>query len=421
MAYLNLMTKSDVDNLIPEKWEKKLRYNAKWASVFDKFEGPEGSNKPIIVRNDFTKEPGDLVHINVISRLRNAGVTGESTLKTNEGKFSIGQFDVQVDWVRNAVSFTAKATKEAMFNNIMTAQRLNADWLAQEKDSDMFTQLITTASPDTLYGGSASTQATLDSTSTFGVAEINRIKLALVRKKALPIKVKVDKGVELPFYVIMISEMDGWNLKADFLWNKYQCEAAVRGLENPVFTGALGIINGCIIHVVSGLAGDQGTPLRPEASIYGAHNNSVTTITVGVSTAVNWTKYFADSGTLSIMNSSGEKEYVSYSAKTYNTFTTAGRGATYGSSTGDGASAYVAGDIVTQSNYLTRQIGMGAEIAIRSWGLHPTRITELEDFGFEVGIGVKAVYGQKAIEDVDGNKPNFLIMECYGENPNIGM
>jgi N4-gp56 family major capsid protein len=416
MPTLNLHTTANLDNLIPEHWEKKIRDDAAKKAFWDKFEGAEGSNQPIIVRNDFTKQAGDLVHINVVSELYNDGVTGESTLKGSEGKLSIGQFNLTVDWLRNAIAFNKRATKRALFDAIMVSNRRLSDWLARRKDEDMFTQLLDTATPDTLYANDATSSATLGTNDTFGTTEIDRIRLALMRKGAIPISTVTKGKGEFPVYAIVISEVDAYNLKADAVWVDAQANANIRGEDNPLFSGAFGMYGGVLIYVHHGISGFQGSPLRPEASIYGAHANDVTTITVGADTTKNYTKFFPSSGTIQI-NKAGAFEYVSYTGKTNNTFTTCTRGATYGGTAKDGATTYAGSELVTLYNHRARQVGFGAEIAARVWGQQPQRITQTEDYGFEYGIGIEAIYGQKAIEDSAAKKPNYLIMESYAANP----
>lgn len=332
------------------------------------------------------------------------------------------QFDVTVDWIRDAVSFTKKAKKEALLDLIIASNGALSDWLAQEKDSDTFTELLSTASPATLYAGDAVGRTTLDAGCKFGTTEIDRLRLALIRKRAIPISIIRVGQQQIPIFGVAISEMDEYNLKADAVWVKRNCEALVRGEQNPLVTAALGMYNGMLIYPHYGLAGDQGTPLRPEASIYGSHTAAVTTITVGDSgDGTDYTRYFDDSGTIAIINSSGNKEYVTYTGKEDYAFTGCSRGATYGADgAADGASAYTGDEIITQCNHLTKQIGFGAEIGARSWALHPRPTTEVEDYGFELGIGVEAVWGNKAIEDSNGDKPNYLIMESYAANPNRG-
>lgn len=419
MATLNLTTKSTLDNAIPEYWDKKLRIDAARKAFWSKFEGKEGSEMPIIRRDDFTKKAGDLVHIQTISQLGGDGVTGESTLEGNEEQLALGQFDLSVDWLRHAVAFTKKATKEALFNAIMAANGLLSSWMARRMDADLFIELVTTLAPDTLYAGDATSSATLGTNDTFGTTELDRIRLALLRKGAIPIRIIRKNKMEYPVFACVISEMDEYNLIADSVWVQTQQRVGPRTEDNPLFTMALGLYHGMLVYTHNGIAKYQGTPIRPEAAIYGAHNDSVATITVGVNTNKNYTKFFPSSGTLAIVNSSGEKEFVSYAAKTNNTFTTAGRGASYGGSAADGVSAYVTGDLITLYNHRAKVVGFGAEMAARSYGQFPQPIHQEHDYGFEKGVGIESVYGQDAIQNKDGDYPNYLIMETYAANPSI--
>lgn len=423
MATLNVSTATTLDNAIPEYWEVKIRKDAARKAFWSKFEGGEGSSMPIVRKDDFQKKPGDTLHIQTLSQLGGDGVTGENTLAGNEEQLSLGQFDLTVDWLRHAVAFTEKATKQANFDAIMAANELLSSWMARRLDSDLFTRIITTDSPDAMYCNDATTAATLGVNDTFGTTELDRIRLALIRKGAIPIRTIRKGSEEIPVYAVVISEVDEYNLSADTVWVQAQRDAKARGEDNPLFTAALGMYHSMIVYVHYGLSGYQGTPLRPEAAIYGAHANDVTTITVGANTNKNYTKFFDSAGTIAIVNSSGEKEFVTYTGKTNNTFTGCTRGASYqaatesGGADADGASVYTGGELVTAYNHKSIVVGFGAEIAARGWGQHPVPIHQEEDYGFEKGIGIKAVFGQKAIEDSAGDKPNYLIMHSYSGNP----
>lgn len=425
MSTLNLTAKTDLGYSIPEYWDVKVRVDAARKAFWSKFEGKQGASMPIIRRDDFTKKAGDLVHIQTLSQLGGDGVTGESTLEGNEEKLSLGQFDLSVDWLRHAVAFTEKAEKESNFDAMMAANELLSSWMARRQDADLFTELVTTLSPDTLYAGDATTSATLGTNDTFGTTELDRIRLALLRKGAIPIRIIRKNKSEYPVYACVISEMDEYNLIADAVWVQTQQRVGPRTEENPLMTMAMGLYHGMLVFSHHGMTGYQGTPIRPEAAIYDAHNDSATTIKVGASTAKNYTKFFASSGTIAIVNGSGEKEFVSYTGKTNNTFTTCTRGADYqeagqaGGTDADGASAYVAGNLVTQYNHRSIAVGFGAEMAARSYGMFPTPIHQEHDYGFEKGVGIKAVYGQDAIENKDGDYPNYLIMETYAANPSV--
>ena len=415
VATLNLHTYvagQEFDSAVPEFWSERLFDDgirkAFWGS---RFEGKEGSNKPIVTKDDFTKGPGDKIHFQVMSQLISTGITGESTLQGNEDKLSMSQFDLTVNWIRNAVAFTENLERRVNFSIVSVARQRLSDWIARYIDEDMDIQLITTESPSTLYAGDASTEATLGDNDTFGTEEIDRIKLALQRKGAIPISVKTKDGEELDTYGIAISEVDEYWLKGDSVWQQAQRDAGPRSYEdNKIFTGALGIYNGCILYVrrsVRSANNIQGSPLRPECRLSTTIASSgETTITVGTNTKANYTKFFPSTGTLRI-----DSEDITYSAKAATTFTINGRA--QNSTT---AAAHTAGALITLRNVST-QIGFGAEVAVRGWGMKPTPISQTFDYGFENGIGIKAIFGQIAVKDTASACKNYLLMKSYAKNP----
>lgn len=417
MATLNTMTYNsgagELDYAIPALWNKRL-YNdgirkAFWGS---RFEGAEGSSKPIIVKDDLEKGPGDVIHFQVLSDLFSSGVTGETSLMGSEDKLAMAQFDLTVDWIRNAVAFTKNVQRRVNFDIVQVARQRLSDWMSRYIDEGMFYQLITTESPDTLYAGDAPTEASLGANDTFGVEEIDRIKLALQRKGALPISSKMSSGEELEAFGIVISEVDEYWLKGDEDWKKAQFYAADRGTGNPLFTGAIGMWNGCIVYVnrsVKSANNVLGSPLRPEGRLYSTIDASTTGanyVTLGASGKTNFTKFFPATGTLKI----GSEE-LTYTAKSVYGFTISARGAN-----GTTGAIHTAGDLVTLRDVST-QIGFGAEVAVRGWGMKPNPITQLYDYGFENGIGIEAIFGQVAIKNTAGVAKNYLLCKSYANNP----
>jgi len=421
MATLNVTTATTIDANIPEYWATKVIRDAVQKAFWSRFEGPEGSSgKPIIRKDDPLKKAGDAVHFTTLANLYGDGVTGANTLAGSEQVFDIDSFSLSVDWVRNAVAYNARAEGRALMDLAKWAGTLLSDWFARKTDFDLFTQITSTDSPTTLYANAATSEATLDYSlgTTFGVNEIERIVLELESMGAEPVSMIRDNGEEFYSYGIVISEFDAYHLRNDSLWWKMNAEAGVRGQKNPLFKGAIGEIFGATIYVLRGVRGLQGTPLRPETKIYSTHNNSTTTILVGSGSddGNNYTKNFADTGEISVVNSSGATEFMTYTSKTAYSFTVTGRGETYGSTTSS-ASAYTGNERVTQGHYLSKQVGFGSNIAIRSFAKAMHRIEQKEDYGFEIGIGVAAIYGQKALLDSNDAVKNCVLMKSCSKPP----
>ena len=367
---------------------------------------------PIIINTDFSKGPGDILHFQTMKRIKNAGVTGETTLAGSEVKFVLGQYDLTVDWLRNAVGFSKRGLKRANFDAVMVAGQQLADWLARYVDDAMFEELVSSETPSTLYAGNKTTEAALDSGSVFNTNCIDKIKVALLRKGAIPFQVKSIGGVTLKFFGVVIDPIDAFNLRADDAWFSAQRDANLRGLDNPIFTGALGIYNGVIVYEFGNIGGEMGTWLRPEAKLSAAIGLGDTTITCTLDgdTAIDALKYFPSSGTIRIDN-----EDMTYTSESVYYFTVSVRGAN-----GTTATTHSSGAIVTLRN-IAKQLGFGAEIAVRGWGMYPKATKEVQDYGFRNGVGIEAIFGQQAIKNQAGNIPNYVMMKAYAQNPNANI
>jgi N4-gp56 family major capsid protein len=421
MTTLNTNTTTEFDYAIQELWEKKLREDTKVKEFWGKHEGGEGSGQPIINRNDFTKSSGDIIRINTMSELGGAGVTGNSTLQGNEEKLSLGQITVIPDWIRHGVSWDKKANKAAAFDAVLAANPRLSRWLARKKDNASFKEILDNTT-NKIYAGPAVSSETIGVNSTFGVTEIDKLVLGLKRQGAMPIEVRRKGKSMIEIFGIVMSEMDYYNLWSDSEFVDKVAESGIRGEDSPTFTSAVGLFHGALLYVHHGIGGHQGTPLRPEASIYGATNTAgAVTITVGVSTAKNYTEHFPAAGTISIVSKSDKtvREFVTYTSKTANTFAGCTRGVTYGdieSSAVDWSA--LDGSLITLNNHESTIIGFGSEILARSWSQYPQMKNQTYDYEFETGVAIEACWGQSIIKDSAGKTPNSLLCKSYGLNPN---
>lgn len=432
---INVHNTSDLDKFIPEHWDTKVRLDAERKEFWSKFEGEEGSNSAIVRRDDFTSKPGDVVHVDVVSRLRGTGVAGETALKGKEEKLSFGQFDLKVDWIRHAVGFNKRGTKRAFINAVKMANNQLSTWLAKTKDDECFAQLLDlaaqsrlgvadSATPTILYPNAVSAVSGLTNADSFGVAEINKISTALNRKHAIPIETVMDGKQLVSFYGIVIDDIAAdYYLKNDAVWQQMQREAGVQGDKNRLFTGALGQINSMVIYKFVGRAG-EGSYLRPEmkVALKSLANAEVLLGTSG--DRIPYQKYFVN----------GATKYVRVAAADgTETAVTMDAGAITASIANETEIAkhyrlvahthaqFEAGDLITQENHYATAIGFGAEIAARVWGMYPKPITDVRDYGFEMGVGIEAVYGHKVIEDSEGNAPNYVLLRHYCKNPYFGI
>src|SRR3990167_8153126 len=367
---LNVTTVTELDSAIPELWTPGLRADAERMTFWGpNFEGQEGSGKPIIRRDDFTKSPGDTIHVQVFRPPARAGVTGNTTLSGTEEQLALGQFDLTADWVRHAVAFNKRATRRAVFDAARVSERALAKWMAKTIDDDMFERLIITETAQTtLFAGNVASAASLGSSNVFTPDEIDRAKLQLMSLGALPFDVAMDNGVII--YVLPTIQV------SHYKWGSF---------------------------------------LRPEARLNGSHTAAVTTITVGGSdTSVDYTEYFPQSGTNNVLI---DDEVISFTGNTNSTLTGATRPATGSGTTAathaDGAMVALASSSVERE----RAIAFGSEMAVRTWAVLPTNQNELQDYRFKFGIGIEAAYGQRAVVDARSNVPNYVLLNVAAPRP----
>lgn len=428
---INNMTATDLDNLIPEWWEPKLRVDSERAAFWDKFEGAEGSDQPIIRRNDFTAKAGDVVHVNVMTALKGAGVSSATELRGKEEKLAFSQFDLKADWLRNAVAWDERGDDRSLFSAITGANMQLAKWLARYKDDDMFAQLLglaaqrrmataETATIKVLYPNAVAAVSGLTSADTFGAAEINKIKLALTHRGALPISTIIDGKQQIEMYGVVIDDVAAEHYLAnDATWNQVQRDAGLRGDTNRLFTGALGQYRGVVVYVVKpGQARQGGSFLRPELRV-NAQSLANAAVLFDAASARNVSiQYFADGATKYTHTAAdGTETDVTMDAHDFSTkMDETDIAGMYRIDTHTHAQ-YEIGDIITQENNYASAIGFGAEVAARVWGKYPTKIADSDDYGFVQAIGLKAVFGQKCMQDYAQNAPNHVVLRHYCKAP----
>lgn len=320
MSTLNnttVATANSIDQAVPELWNAKLYMQAQREMFWAGLEGEEGSGMPVIRKDDLTKEAGDVIHIQTLRNLTGSGVTGESTLEGNEEKLSLAQTDLTIDWFRHAVSITKRSKARINFDFVVqAAQPLLSKLVAKKMDDDMFTKFGTATTA--IFAGDATSTATIDASDTLSTGTLDKIKTYLGSRNAMPL----SGGNGKTYFGIVIHEYDAYNLRRDTAWQQAQRDANIRGEENPIFTGAMGVYNGMIIYV-----------------------------NTGVANAANKSKCIA----------------------------------------------------------------FGGESAFRGYGMMPSFVSQLHDYGFEIGVGMEAIYGQALNDDVN---TNFAVVETYAANPN---
>ena len=263
---------STIANLQAKIWSTQLWVEAQEEIYFKKFLGKmepttdkleiTGFNNAIVLKEDLLSEgdqhKGYVITIPIAMKLSGAGVTGDSTLEGNEEAISTYDFSMTVEQLRNAVRDTGLNDNYKVTYNVRQMMKaLLKTWLKEKMDYQMFEALsnsptysATFKSNRHVYAGDATSVATLDSST----ADTGNLFDCRIVKKARRLADKSDPKIRpiivdgQEYFLILASPEQIRGLHESSDWKSEYRYAWERGPQNPIFTGADSIIDGCIIH-----------------------------------------------------------------------------------------------------------------------------------------------------------------------------
>ena len=98
-----------------------------------------------------------------------------------------------------------------------------------------------------IFGGNATAENAIGAGDTFKAEIIGRAKrLATADENTMIKPIQID-GIDT--YVMIIDPCQARDLMADPVWREAQEHAGLRGKDNPIFSGALGMYEGVVMHV----------------------------------------------------------------------------------------------------------------------------------------------------------------------------
>jgi N4-gp56 family major capsid protein len=231
----------------------------------------------IHVKEDLVKGKGDALTFNLITSLQGSGVTGDSTLEGNEESLNVYGHQVTLQQYRNAVREEGQmSSKRYPFDVADKFKPALLDWKAQFDEDRVFEALSskngtvfasasepvrdawTAANSDrVLFGATTANNSANDhsaclsnvdsTTDVLNTAHISLCKrlAKMANPKIRPIRLGEGSGAEV--YVYFAHPYSTRDLKADSNWINAQIHAMPAGMNNPIFTGAIGMYDGVIV------------------------------------------------------------------------------------------------------------------------------------------------------------------------------
>ena len=259
-------------------WSKSLAQEAFRRTFVGKFIG-ETEDSLIQEKTDLRKAAGDNITCGLNVQLDGDGVQGDATLEGNEEALQFFDDRIVIDQLRHASRTKGRMTEQRVpYNLRMTMRNRLADWFARRYDTSFFNQICgNTAVTDTRYtgfnsvlapsanrilrAGGQSTDEALTSSNTFKLQHIDaarvRAETASTEDNTGPlVRPLMYEGGE--YYVMFLHDHQVNDLRTDTSsqgldWLDIQTAAMQGGdvKNNPIFTSALGVYNGVILHKAS--------------------------------------------------------------------------------------------------------------------------------------------------------------------------
>ena len=262
-----------------KKWSATLAVDQAKKSYFEgRFIG-DSDNHIIQKKNDLESDAGDRVSFDLCVQLRNQPTFGDAKLEGREEALKFFTDEVIIDQVRHAVSCGGKMSRKRVVHDVRKVGKGRlADYFARLVDEFFFMYLsgarginedfiVPTSftgfagnafnAPDSdhiLYGGDATSKATVDASDKMTKAVVeraaNKAAMMQARNPEAANMVPVSNGAD-DQYVLLMGEDQAYDLRvADTTgWLDIQkAAAAAEGRNNPIFKGGLGLINNVVLH-----------------------------------------------------------------------------------------------------------------------------------------------------------------------------
>jgi N4-gp56 family major capsid protein len=221
-------------------------------TFFGKFMGT-GPGSLIRRVDDLTRGPGELIRYDMLEQNLNLGKNGEAQLKGSEQSLSYLQQSLLINQKRQAFAHTRMSQQRTIHTLRLDAMAMLRDFFARimdrhlmahlcgetddsalDVDLDDFNSLVAHDAAHVMDPGTIMTPGIID----------DLVAKAKTRTPVIqPVRVEGEDH-----YVLFLRPEPILSLRKDTDWMAAQQSANIRGRTNPIFSGAIGMWGGVIIH-----------------------------------------------------------------------------------------------------------------------------------------------------------------------------
>lgn len=263
-----------------KKWSANLAVDTRKKSYFEnRFIGTDDNN--IIQRKtELETDAGDTISFDLCVQMRNKPTYGDARLEGKEESLKFYTDQVIIDQVRHAASaggkmsrkrtahdmrmiaknrlgdYFARLVDELFFMYLSGARGINQDFIEDTSYTGFAGNAFT--APDSshlIYGGSATSKASLTNSDKMTVTVVEKAVTKAMMMQALDPNVAnmvpVTNGSD-DQYVMIMSPFQEFDMRTNTTTGQWldiqKAAAAAEGRNNPIFKGALGMINNTVLH-----------------------------------------------------------------------------------------------------------------------------------------------------------------------------
>jgi len=254
-------------------WSKDLAAEAYRKTYIGKFIG-QSEDSLIQEKVDLKRSAGDNITCGLNVQLQGDGIEGDATLEGNEEALQFYDDNLTINQLRHAARTKGRMTEQRVPYNMRRVMRDRlADWWATRMDECFFNQICgNTAVSDTkrtghnatiapssnrqVWAGGQSDDQSLTSSDTFNLNLIDVARVTAETASTTDDTGPLIRPIRMDgndYYVMFLHDYQVYDLRTNTStgqWLDIQ-QAAMQGgdvTSNPIFTGALGVYNGVILH-----------------------------------------------------------------------------------------------------------------------------------------------------------------------------
>lgn len=213
---------------------------------------------PIFLKPDFKTKKGAKVTIPLVIKPSGEGIDGDNEVEGNEEELTTYSQDIEIDQKRNSIRLKGEMDEQKNALNMRKIARSSlATWQAEIMTKEIFrkgggitsyTFSNTPVAPHAtrvIYGGNATSDSDIDSADKMSLALLFKISNSIVSMTPLikPIRYKGRN-----YFLMLIHPRQRFDLMQDDSYLTLQKDAGLRGLKNPLFSGADAIVDNLILH-----------------------------------------------------------------------------------------------------------------------------------------------------------------------------